>query len=261
MDLFQVLARKTFSRRGKVEAQSVELLGSWWHVMSMFLRLSQSKYEPSPLRDALKELFGESTSLFSSSQERGRQCAVRVAVTSKKSLNATNCLMASYNRPEFTDDSFEREDNCDKDTRVWEAGMATSAAPFYFPAFKRADGGGVDYIDGALFANCPASVALEEINKLWPDGQARLDILCSVGTGIQKTTSQHPKLTQLRRVRQNVRLLLPEPGDRAGMDGSLLYKGRKGRGRPTAQAKYQDHTRKARFSRRLAQDGRLEQHG
>jgi hypothetical protein len=37
-----------------------------------------------------------------------------------------------------------------------------------------------------VYANCPAQVAYSEIEKLWPDDSACLDLLISLGTGIQK---------------------------------------------------------------------------
>jgi patatin-like phospholipase/acyl hydrolase len=41
-----------------------------------------------------------------------------------------------------------------------DVALATSAAPTYFPAHKI--DGGVSYVDGGLWANCPASVAMTE---------------------------------------------------------------------------------------------------
>jgi patatin-like phospholipase/acyl hydrolase len=60
-----------------------------------------------------------------------------------------------------------------------EAAMATSAAPTYLPAFRGANG--VTFIDGGIWANCPAALsileAIAELNKM-PD---EIDVL-SVGT-------------------------------------------------------------------------------
>ncbi len=39
------------------------------------------------------------------------------------------------------------------------------SAPFYLTPFKK---GGTDYVDGAIYANCPAKVALDKKGKLWP---------------------------------------------------------------------------------------------
>jgi len=79
-----------------------------------------------------------------------------------------------------------------KDLKTFEAGLATSAAPFYLIPFKK---GANDYVDGAVYANCPAKVALDEKGKLWPNEGTSLDILLSLGTGLQPRGK--PKIPKL----------------------------------------------------------------
>jgi hypothetical protein len=61
---------------------------------------------------------------------------------------------------------------------VWEAVRASSAAIYYLDDFAC---GGERFQDGAVVANNPAVVALQEARLLWPD--APIDVLVSVGTG------------------------------------------------------------------------------
>jgi predicted acylesterase/phospholipase RssA len=152
----------------------------------MFLRLYGSVFKQEPLEKALVRFFGREPSLFAPARKGHQQCTTRVAVTAAKDFGQTDCLIASYNRP-LVDDrgNFEREEYESKDMKIWEAALATSAAPFYLPPFIKEETK-TDYVDGAVYANCPAQVAYEETLKLWPDNGASLDFLLSFGTGSQK---------------------------------------------------------------------------
>ncbi len=55
------------------------------------------------------------------------------------------CLMANYNRSCGDWANFEREDDIDKDLKVFEAELATSAAPIYLPPFVKES---TDHING-----------------------------------------------------------------------------------------------------------------
>lgn len=152
----------------------------------MFLRLYGSVFKQEPLEKALVRFFGREPSLFAPARKGLQKCTTRVAVTAAKDFGQTDCLIASYNRP-LVDDrgNFEREDSESKDMKIWEAALATSAAPFFLPPFIKEETK-TDYVDGAVYANCPAKVAYEETLKLWPDNGASLDFLLSLGTGSQK---------------------------------------------------------------------------
>jgi hypothetical protein len=169
----------------------------------MLLRVFESFFGSESLCTEVKLFFGEQTSLFSPARH-GRPSTARVAVTSAKDLGQTNCLITSYNYPlqdprnldEVKDgresspeekkpwDTVEREEDPAKDIKVWEAAMATSAAPFYLPPFMKEETS-TSYVDGAVYANCPARVAYSELEKLWPNGGAVLDMLVAAGTGQQ----------------------------------------------------------------------------
>jgi hypothetical protein len=62
---------------------------------------------------------------------------------------------------------------------VWEAGMATGAAPFYFDS-REIDG--KEFVDGGIIANNPTAMALAEIQAVWPD--RRIGCVVSIGCGL-----------------------------------------------------------------------------
>ena len=161
----------------------------------MALRIWESKYATRPLKDGLQRIFGPGNNLFSA-----RNRGARVAVTSAKDNGADRCLIANYNRPTANDDlDFEREDENSNEMKIWEAGLATAAAPFYFKKFEKAETK-KNYYDGALHANFPVQYTLEEIARVWqtPDGRnPPLDILLSVGTGRQEREIKIPSMLKI----------------------------------------------------------------
>ena len=62
--------------------------------------------------------------------------------------------------------------------QLWEAVVATSAAPLFFP---RAHFGGERFADGGLVANDPTLIAVREAATLWP--RRALGLVVSLGTG------------------------------------------------------------------------------
>jgi len=161
----------------------------------MALRIWESKYATKPLREGLQRIFGPDNNLFSP-----RNRGVRVAVTSAKDNGADRCLIANYNRPTANDDlDFEREDENSNEMKIWEAALATAAAPFYFKKFEKAETK-KNYTDGALHSNFPVQYTLEEIARIWqtPDGRKPpLDILLSVGTGVQEREIKIPSMLKI----------------------------------------------------------------
>jgi hypothetical protein len=167
--------------------------------MFMLLRIWESIYASNPLKNGLIRLFGENLNLYSSARVQQQQRSTRVAVTSTKDTAANRCLITNYNRRDFSGgDDFEREDEDEKEMKVWEAGLATAAAPFYFSPFEKTETN-KNYVDGALHANLPIQYALDEMANLWPktDTETSLDALVSIGTGIQKKELVIPKILEI----------------------------------------------------------------
>ena len=62
---------------------------------------------------------------------------------------------------------------------VWETGMATGAAPFYFDSMEI---DGKKFVDGGIIANNPTAMALAEIQAVWPD--RKIGCVVSIGCGL-----------------------------------------------------------------------------
>lgn len=109
---------------------------------SSLLQLFQNKYGAEPLKQSLKECFGD-----------------RLLGISEKRL-----VIPSYNIGEDDVYLFKTSHNerlrRDYKVPIWKVAMATSAAPTYFPSFKE-----VDYIrlvDGGVWANNPIMIGIVE---------------------------------------------------------------------------------------------------
>lgn len=119
---------------GKIFANSVGLNGikHWFH----------HKYDNTPLQMALQEAFGEK----------------RLADSHKR------LLIPSYNLGE--DDVYlfktPHHQRLKRDYQIpmWQVGLATSAAPTYFPSYKGVDS--IRLIDGGVWANNPVMIGIAE---------------------------------------------------------------------------------------------------
>ncbi|OQU96994.1 hypothetical protein CLAIMM_02999 [Cladophialophora immunda] len=179
-------------------------------IVMMTLRLIKSRYRSSNLKASLLEFFDQDQPIFGGAVTTHKQRITRVAVTSTSDGEPclfTNYSRASYDREDLSerDDlvenkGFERQDNPDNEACVWEAAMATSAAPGYFREWRIDDPenrrqGQVPFRDGALHSNLPVQCALEEQNRIWPAHRGYkkpLDILVSLGTGKQLKETNIP---------------------------------------------------------------------
>ncbi|KIW76465.1 hypothetical protein Z517_11211 [Fonsecaea pedrosoi CBS 271.37] len=197
-EAFKSFASSTFAHPRAGSLLTKIGLGHFVTSVVMSFGLYQALFDSTPLETGLKKFFGTQTSLFGSARTRHHQCSTRVAVVATKEFGKRAHLITSYNRPNLGPGSdFEREDDESKGMRIWEAGLATAAAPFYLAPFKKAETG-ILYFDGALHMNCPAPGAVEEIRKLWPEPHSpSLDVLVSVGTGIQESEVKIPRAIRI----------------------------------------------------------------
>jgi len=119
------------------------------------------KFSPSPLRKALQECFGD---------KRLADCTTRLVIP-------------SYNLGE--DDVYlfktPHHERLKRDYKVplWKVGLATSAAPTYFPAFGELDS--LRLIDGGVWANNPTMVGIVEAVSLLRVPLQNITVL-SIGT-------------------------------------------------------------------------------
>ena len=187
---FLELASDTFERtRGDHVTLNLDAF-NFASLTMMVLQIHKSLYRTAPLRKSLKKALTEDRKLFSPAYR-----PVKAAVITVKDNGETFCFMANYNRPDTTGSlDFEREDG-DKEVKVWDAGLATSAALFYFKPYGK-DETRKSYVDGALFANLPVPFALDEMKRVF-DRQHRLDVLVPIRIRIQKEEPQIPSRLQI----------------------------------------------------------------
>jgi patatin-like phospholipase/acyl hydrolase len=107
------------------------------------LQLLRYKYNPKPLRDAIESVVG-------SKPLREACCGLVIPAID---VNSGNIRL--FKTDHHADTQFDT-----RDVLAVDAALATSAAPTYFPAHQIKDRG--TYIDGGLWANCPAMVGLTE---------------------------------------------------------------------------------------------------
>lgn len=124
-------------------------------------RAVRAKHSVADLRGALTEVFGE---------RRIGEALTRLLVVSWDGVRGDVHVFKTAHSAKFTRDY--------KVTAV-DAALATSAAPSYLPAF--AGPGGVRFIDGGVWANCPAALAILEAIAVLGRAPHEVDIL-SVGT-------------------------------------------------------------------------------
>lgn len=198
---FSEASEKTFAKTTAGIISRIGPLKKLTTYTLMILRLTESVFSSESLKGSIKTFFEKhhphDTSLFAPAVH-SQPSSTRVAVTSAKDLGQTTCLITSYNHPLGNPvNNLEREEDSGKDMKIWEAALATSAAPFYLPLFEKKETN-TQYVDGAVYANCPAEVAYNEIEKLWPDKGASLDYLVSLGTGNQNAKdSEAPMLVNM----------------------------------------------------------------
>lgn len=152
----------------------------------------------------------------------------KCAVTATEAIDdrTTPGLFTSYDAAQSSKRSYARDD-----VAVRDAVRSSSALPFGFEAVQI---GSRFYVDGGIWANNPARVALDDaLNLFVPGGQngavdadlAHLGMLLSIGCGKSparpsdgKLASHGPKSTALRMFNA---IADPEPVHRALLDGGL----------------------------------------
>ncbi|KAK4655549.1 hypothetical protein QC762_303290 [Podospora pseudocomata] len=120
---------------------------------------------------------------------------------SHKPILLTNYNVTGPKREKFRPNyEILRLANPKNEIKVWEAALATSAAPPYFKPYVQPTTGKF-FVDGGLHYNCPAWVAHHERQILWKDVQYQQpDVLLSPGTGLgtskDAVTNQVPQPTK-----------------------------------------------------------------
>lgn len=140
--------------------------------INMLRHCLRPKHSQEVLQKALVDVLGNRK--FGESQNR-------LVIPAFNAVNGNVHLFKTAHRPKYKMD-FQRP--------VIEVALATAAAPTFFHAFK--DVTGQVFLDGGLWANCPAMVAIVEAVAVlgWPLDQ--LDVL-SIGTTEEPVDVSHDK--------------------------------------------------------------------
>ncbi|MDF1816325.1 MAG: patatin-like phospholipase family protein [Verrucomicrobiales bacterium] len=119
-------------------------------------------YSQKKLRRALVEIFGE---------KKMKHCDKRL-------------LVAAVNIQSFQTVIFDSESKNDRDNLLVDVLMASSAAPFYFPAYSfTTSDGNSSFVDGGLSSNNPSLIGIKKIMEKEPRVTLDWIRLISVGTG------------------------------------------------------------------------------
>jgi uncharacterized protein len=124
-------------------------------------QLFRSKHSPAALRSALESVFGS---------RRIGDAKTRLVVVSYDAVRGDVHVIKTAHHPKFKRDY--------KESAV-DAALATSAAPTFLPSFIASSG--VPFIDGGIWANCPATVAILEAVAVLGKRLDEIEVL-SVGT-------------------------------------------------------------------------------
>lgn len=113
------------------------------------------KYDPDGLEKELKKLCGEERKLLQ--QETPESSLPRVITVAVEQTHGRAFLFRSWK----VNGERETDTKGTSEGYMWEAGRASSAAPFYFPAFKP-EHCSACLDDGGIKANCPIKYIMRE---------------------------------------------------------------------------------------------------
>ncbi len=164
------------------------------------LDLLHPRYSNGGLRSVLSRYFGDTTL-----GDLKRAVLVTTLRLFAESGNWTPLVLHNLGEEEAGTAEIRLQDRPTRATRLVDAALCTSAAPLYFPPYRHPD---VGYcVDGGLFANCPATIALGlacRANR----GHVRNIRILSIGTGVQVSGIDIPRSS---------------PFDRAAEYGALAW--------------------------------------
>ena len=150
-------------------------LSLYWHLKNkvfpgMWERLKKGLKDAYLLTEVLQETLGDDSETTLGSKEHPK---VVIPTTLANQEPPMLHLMCNYGD--------DRDGQAGpRERKVWEAARASSAAPFYFPAFKD------HFLDGGLLANNPTLDAMTEMHKT-VGKEEKIGIVVSLGTGIFST--------------------------------------------------------------------------
>lgn len=152
------------------------------YIPKSFDDLIQPKHNPQGRQEVLKDLLGEAKV----------EEALREIFIPSYDIELRTPIFFTSNRDAEQPDSFDSRKIC-RGFKMWEAAMATSAAPTFFPPYKletahHTDEGYYALVDGGIFANNPSSLAMMEAmisykKKIGEELHRNDTLVVSLGTG------------------------------------------------------------------------------
>lgn len=137
------------------------------------------------IRAGTKWTLSKTQKTTESDTHKPQQVIKRVPTATKKKSSGTGChglVVAVYKHAVGLPKLFLTNDPNDKETRIWQALRATSAAPTFFEEISFGTPN-ITYIDGGLGYNSPCAEVDAQAKSIWK-GRA-IGCIVSIGTGLQ----------------------------------------------------------------------------
>ena len=157
------------------------------HLGFHFKDLLRTRYPKDGLEKALTQAFGTATFR---DLKPGKFAIVTTLRLSSDQKSWLPLVLHNLEGPDAAT-SAHLADGPTPDTRLVDAVMCSTAAPLYFPPHKHPEYGYC--VDGGLFANCPASIALALADRANKKKNVAIRAL-SIGTGTQFNSIEIPSI-------------------------------------------------------------------
>jgi len=135
--------------------------------------LFKSKYNPEPLKEQLKNIFGNTTF---------KDIDKPLLINATDIGNSSQFVFKTTFNNQQDGDGNNKNLVRDPDIALYDAILASSSAPIFFPPHKI---GNFLLADGGLWANSPVLVALAEAKKIF-NAEPKDVIIVSIGTGVEE---------------------------------------------------------------------------
>ncbi len=135
--------------------------------------LFKSKYSPEPLKEQLKSIFGNTTF---------KDIKKPLLINATDIGNSSQFVFKTTFNNQNDADGHKKDLVRDPDIALYDAILASSSAPIFFPPHKV---GNFLLADGGLWANSPVLVALAEAKKIF-NAEPKDVVIVSIGTGVEE---------------------------------------------------------------------------
>ena len=135
--------------------------------------LFKSKYSPEPLKEQLKSIFGNTTF---------KDIKKPLLINATDIGNSSQFVFKTTFNNQNDADGNKKDLVRDPDVALYDAILASSSAPIFFPPHKV---GNFLLSDGGLWANSPVLVALAEAKKIF-NVEPKDVVIVSIGTGVEE---------------------------------------------------------------------------